>query len=465
MTHSLSRRTILAGGAAALLAPMARFDVFAAEDGFTELVAKPAKIQLVGPDGPTSDLWGYNGSVPGPILRAKVGDTLRIRFRNELTQPTSIHWHGIRIDNAMDGVSHLTQEPVQPGEMFEYEFEVPDAGTYWYHAHNKSWEEVARGLYGALIVDEPEPLVPEGADITLVLDDWRLDKQGRFDAASLGQMMDWSHGGRLGNFITVNGEQKPSVPVPMGHWLRLRLINAANARIMEIDPNRFGAEIIAYDGQPIGEAQRLNYTPFLLGPAQRVDLLVKFDQLGEVLLEEISGKPYIFATLDVRESGVLANEKPTLPPAALPTPDLNNALEFDLLMEGGAMGQMGQLIYNGRVQTRADFMSNKQVWGFNGVANIAQEPFFAVQKGQSVVLNVTNRTRFPHAMHTHGHHFKIIERNGSNDIEQLWRDTFIIGPNGTTRIAFVADNPGKWLFHCHMLEHAAAGMSTWFKVT
>ncbi len=122
------------------------------------------------------------------------------------------------------------------------------------------------------------------------------------------------------------------------------------------------------------------------------------------------------------------------------------------------MGQMGQLVYNGRVQNRMDFMSNKQVWGFNGVANMADDPFFKVARGQSVIINIINRTNFMHAMHTHGHHFKILERNDEPDAEQAWRDTFMVGPDGTTKIAFVADNPGDWMLHCHILEHQETGM-------
>lgn len=465
MTHSISRRTVLAGGAATLLTPLAKLEVFALEEGAIELVAKPTQISLAGPEAPNSDLWGYNGGVPGPVLRYRKGDTARIRFRNELPEPTSVHWHGIRIDNAMDGVSGLTQEPVQPGDSFDYDFKLPDAGTYWYHAHNKSWEQVARGLYGALIVDEPEPLFTPEADITLVLDDWRLDNQGRFDAASLGQMMDWSHGGRLGNYLTVNGQTRPRVEVQQGQWTRLRIINAANARIMEIDPNRFGGRVISYDGQPIGEARKLDYAPLLLGPAQRVDLLVKFDKPGDVVLEEVAGRAYPFATLDVRPGSIAPSDAPPIPKSTLPTPNVASAMEFDLLMEGGAMGQMGELIYNGRVQGRMDFMRNKQVWGFNGVANLPEQPFFSVPRGQTVILNVINRTNFAHAMHTHGHHFTILDRDGSTDVEKQWRDTFLIGTEASTRIAFVTDNPGKWLFHCHMLEHAAAGMNTWFEVT
>ena len=205
---------------------------------FFEIKAKPAEWSLAGPDRAASSLWTYNGVSPGPEIRVRQGERVRVRLVNELDEPTSIHWHGIRIDNAMDGVSGLTQEAVPPGKTFDYDFVAPDAGTYWYHAHNKSWSQVGRGLYGPLIVDEPEPVFNRARDLTLVLDDWRLDRNYRLDTASFGAMMDWSHGGRLGNWPTVNGVKHPVMELERGQPHRLRLINASNARVMAFDTER-----------------------------------------------------------------------------------------------------------------------------------------------------------------------------------------------------------------------------------
>lgn len=463
----VNRRSFLKQLSAVMAAvPLLHLKSAIAADGFRELTAKKTKVKLAGPNGPASDLWGYDGRVPGPIIRVKRGDTLRIRFRNELDEPTSVHWHGIRIENAMDGVAGLTQDAVQPGESFDYVFTVPDAGTYWYHAHNKSWYEVARGLYGLLIVDEPEALFSKDADISLVLDDWRLDGEGRFDVASLGHMMDWSHGGRMGNRLAVNGETRPDIAVETGRWYRIRLLNACNSRILSLDPNSIGAKVIAYDGQPVGEARTLAYSPHLLGPAQRVDLVVRFDKPGTVPFAlDNDGQPYAFANFRIENGAGEAGELTTIPQTDLPALDLNSAKHFKLLMEGGAMGRMGHLTYNGEPLNRMIMMRTKQMWGFNGITNFPDEPFFSVKKGETVVIETINDTAFPHAMHTHGHHFQVIDRSGSDDREMPWRDTFLVGPEQTTKIAFVADNPGKWLYHCHMLEHAAAGMTTWFEVT
>lgn len=463
----LNRRHFLstAIGAAAASAVPATLRTAFASDGRLELTAGPSRKKLYREDAEPSDLWTYNGSSPGPELRVRQGDRLRVRLINNLEEPTSIHWHGIRIANAMDGVSGLTQEPVPPGGTFDHDFAVPDAGTYWYHAHNKSWNQVARGLYGPLIVDEPEPAFDRAHDLTLVIDDWRLTRTGALDLASIGSLMDWSHAGRLGNWLTVNGTSLPGYNLKAGEHYRLRLINAANARVLEIDPGRFNAEVLALDGQALPKAEPPRYAPLLIGPAQRVDLLVTPKSGGDFSLEELSGEPFAFASFVVDGSDRSPGPRPELGLNSIPEPDLKSARTVVLDMTGGAMGGAADIVYQGKRLQREDFRETGQMWAFNGVANLADKPFFSARKGETIVVETKNNTAFMHAMHVHGHHFRVIERGGSTiDDGKPWRDTFLVGPDQTTRIAFVADNPGKWLLHCHMLEHAAAGMNTWFEV-
>lgn len=463
----LTKRQFLAAttGALSSLALPFQLNIARADNGFIDMVAQEKEIKLH-PSAPPSNLWTYNGLTPGQEIRVKQGERVKVRFTNKLSEPTSIHWHGIRIINNMDGVSGLTQEAVQPNETFEYDFVAPDAGTYWYHAHNKSWNQVARGLYGSLIVEEAYPAFDRENDMTLIIDDWRLKQDGTLDTDSIGSLMDWTHGGRLGNYITVNGDYIPTISLIGGQTSRLRLINAANARVFSIDPNRFDASVIAYDGQPLSAPERLTYEPLLLGPSQRVDLQITPSQSREYSLEELSSdKPYVLANFKIDEAVDVASTPIILKSNNLPEPDLNNAKLITLKMTGGAMGSIGDVTYNGKPMNIADYRATKQAWAFNGVANLAKDPFFDVLRGQTVLLKITNATVFMHAMHVHGHHFRIIDRSDSSvDEGKPWRDTFMIGQEQTTKIAFVADNPGKWLFHCHMLEHAAAGMNTWFNV-
>lgn len=463
----ITRRHFLGGAGLAALATQFPSRALARQDGFIDLVAGPSRQALFQPDGPASDLWTYNGSAPGPEIRVRRGERVRVRLTNRLEEPTSLHWHGIRIENAMDGVAGLTQEPIEPGESFDYEFVAPDAGTYWYHAHNKSWNQVARGLYGPLIVDEDTSPFDRDHDLTLVIDDWRLAGEGTLDVASLGSLMDWSHDGRLGNWLTVNGRAMPVQTLNAGEAYRLRLINASNARIFEIDPNRFDAQVLAYDGQALPKPVRLSYAPLTIGPSQRVDLLVVPDAGSDFKIEELSGDtPFAFAGFEIKGAPKGQPNLSSLPPNDLPEPDLAGANTVRVEMTGGAMGNIGRVTYNGKVLEGSDFRDTGQVWAFNGNANLPEAPLYSAKRGETIIIETVNDTAFAHAMHVHGHHFRVIERSGSEvDDGQPWRDTFLIGPQQTIRIAFVADNPGKWLYHCHMLEHAAGGMNTWFEVT
>lgn len=331
----ITRRHLLATGTALLTAPRPSLAA-----SLRVLRAAPATASLGG-DLPDTDVWAYDGSIPGPVLRAKQGERLEVRFENALPQPSSIHWHGIRIANAMDGVSGLTQAPVAPGESFDYDFALPDAGTYWYHPHNRTWEQMARGLSGALIVEETNP--PEvDRDLVLVVDDWWLDEDGKIDEASFGSMRDWSHAGRRGNWPTVNGRYRPDIPVARNERLRLRIVNTANATIMALALKGFDGRLVALDGQPLAEAEPL---PDLLtlAPAQRADLIVDVTAEEGARLDWITpgADPYPFVSFPV--SGKARDERSgeiaSLPHNPLPKIlDLDDALRARITMAGGAMG-------------------------------------------------------------------------------------------------------------------------------
>jgi FtsP/CotA-like multicopper oxidase with cupredoxin domain len=455
----LSRRSFLTATGAAAVSALPRFSVALADDGFVEIIAGPSRHKLYEDDAADSDLWTYGGTTPGPEIRVRKGERARVRLINALEEPTTIHWHGIRIDNAMDGVPDLTQSAVEPGQSFEYDFVAPDSGTYWYHAHNKSWDQVARGLYGPLIVEEAAPAFDRDHDLTLVLDDWRLAQDGSLDLDSLGAMMDWSHAGRLGNWLTVNGESRPSYEMKAGEAYRLRLINAANARVLVIDPSAFGASVIALDGQTLVEPDPGRAGPLAIAPAQRVDLLVRPASSFEV--EEIStGEPFGFLSFDVTGDTGAVEDAPIAAMNTLSEPDMAKARSVALHMTGGAMGGMGGMMHRGRPLDRETMMQTGQVWAFNGVANLSEEPLFNAVRGETIIVEAVNDTAFAHGIHLHGHHFRVLDGMDAG----RWRDTFLVAPDERVRIAFVADNPGKWLLHCHMLEHAAAGMNTWFAV-
>lgn len=471
----LNRRNFLSATAAAGIVTTLPMPARSEKDeGFIDLVAAPAESQLLGREGPPTALWSYGGTSPGPVIRARRGDMVKVRLRNELPQPTATHWHGIRIANAMDGVPGLTQALVPPGASFDYRFVVPDAGTYWYHTHNRSWEQLARGLYGPLIVEEETPL-PVDREMILVVDDWRLGEDGQIHAASLGHLRDWSHAGRLGNWLTINGTSNPDIEVRRNERLRLRLINCANARIVNLNFASLMPWVIALDGQPLRQPERIEPDDVLtLAPAQRADLLLDValepGEVGE--LTEASQREGVqvgrFVARSAIEGGLAGTALQALPPNGLPEPDLSDPLKLDLVMTGGAMGGLGSALYKGEMLSMRDLAAKGQVWAFNGVAGMPEQPLARVPAGRSVLLNLINETAWPHAMHIHGHHFRVLPRDAKppqNQASGPWRDTELLGPREAVSVAFVADNPGKWLLHCHMLEHQAAGMKTWFEVT
>src|SRR5262249_13618446 len=194
----MDRRSFLLGSAALGLAP---------KTGWSQarvLRASVTRQNLVGAAHPATEVWTYNGSVPGPELRFRQGERLRVEVENALSVPTTVHWHGIRLPNAMDGVPGLTQAPIAAsGGRFVYEFDLPDAGTYWYHPHLGDGEQLARGLYGALVVEERDPPALD-RDLVWILSDWRLDREAGL-RRDFGSVMDASHAGRIGNTATVNG--------------------------------------------------------------------------------------------------------------------------------------------------------------------------------------------------------------------------------------------------------------------
>ncbi|MEP1520881.1 multicopper oxidase family protein [Ascidiaceihabitans sp.] len=470
-----SRRTFLTGTASLFGAAILPRAVFA-ETGLPVLRASTSTAQLA-PDGyPATPVWSYDtgdaGTVPGPEIRVTAGERVQYRLVNDLPQPTAVHWHGIRIENAMDGAAPLTQAPVPPGEGFDYDFVTPDPGTYWYHSHNRSTEQVARGLAGPLIVEDREPWLGEpGAatrEVTLVLDDWLLEADATIVEDRWDDLHAAAHGGRMGNTVTVNGKAYPNLEIRPGERVRLRLINTATARIMPLVLQGLAPHLIALDGHPV---QPRAIETVLLGPAQRADVVIDAptdpDAQTALLLDPGNGELVEIASFAVAGDAftkVHADVRALPAWGTLPAPDLTDPQRETLLMEGGAMRGMLETQYQGKVMDFRELSSNGMVWAFNGVANGMDAPMFRTSLGRTVHMEMTNRSMFPHAIHLHGHHFEVLARSGASNTSGDIRDTVMIGADETLEIAFVADNPGVWMLHCHMLSHQASGMMGWFEV-
>ena len=428
----------------------------------TNLVAKPGRTQLVPSKYPEPDVWAYNGRVPGPTLRLRQGDRLRARVQNALEEGTTVHWHGVRVPNAMDGVPIITQPIIEPGGDFLYEFAVPDAGTFFYHPHQKSYEQVGRGLAGALIIEEHEPPKVD-RDVVWVLGDWRLDRDASI-RGGFGGFMDVSHNGRVGNTVTINGSMPEEFSVRAGERIRLRLINAAAARVFALGFNGHRPWIIALDGQPV-EPHEPDAGRIVLGPAMRADLILDMSaQPGSRHVVQDDFYPRLaYELIKVAYTGEpplrqRPEELARLPSNPLAEPALRGAERYEVTFTGGMMGNMRG-------------MRRGMAWAVNGVSTgcgdgaSAFDPLFVMRRGRSYVLNLVNETAWHHPIHLHGHSFRVLTRNGKPTRHREWLDTVMLNPRERAEIAFVADNPGDWMVHCHVLEHQAGGMMACIRVT
>ncbi|HUG25386.1 multicopper oxidase family protein [Piscinibacter sp.] len=435
-----------------------------------ELIARPVQAPLLGHVRPPVAAWGYGAGVPGPEIRLRQGERLRVEVVNRLPQETTVHWHGLRVPNAMDGVPHLTQPPIAPGQRFVYEFDVPDAGTYWYHPHHRSAEQVGRGLYGPLIVEEPEPLAVD-RDLTWMLDDWRLTKQGQI-SETFEHPHDMSHGGQVGNLVTINGVDRSAFALRSGERVRLRLINAANARLFALQFSGHRPTVVALDGQPVTPHEPADGR-VVLGPAMRVDLIL--DAVGKPGQRHTVRDTFYprlqYDLLELVYEATPLRARPLETPVQLPAnplaePDLGGAKTHEIRFQGGMMGTLAGATLNGRPMNMRQLMGRGKAWAVNGVVadGHMHEPVLTLERGRSYVIALRNDTRWHHPIHLHGHSFRVIRRNGQPTRHREWQDTVLMAPDEGVDIAFVADNPGDWMLHCHILEHQSGGMMSVIRV-
>jgi len=390
--------------------------------------------------------YGFNGQVPGPVLEAKQGVPLEIEFTNRLPEPTVIHWHGLRIPAAMDG-TEVVQRPVQPGETFTYRFTPPDAGTFWYHPHLNETEQLEKGLHGALIVRAANELALDDEKI-LVFDDLRVDKTGQI--AKFGGLMD-RHNGREGNVRLINGTSEPELTIAAGQIERWRIVNASSARYVRLSLGGLPFQIIGTDGGMI-EAP-VTASEVLLPPADRIELAVgPFENEGAVL--NIEDLPYyrMAGKKGVERFGTIRIATRKASAARVPA----RLREIAPLVTGDAtVTRTVKLGFKMSIRRGLDFV-------VNGERHHHDEP---VKVGQLQVWDVLNETKMDHPFHLHGFFFQVLAINGKTPEFRSMEDVVNVPPKATVRIAWYPDDrPGSWMYHCHILEHHAAGMMAHFDV-
>jgi len=414
--------------------------------------------------------WGYNGTVPGPTLRARAGDVVEVTIDNALNEATSIHWHGLAIDNAMDGVPGLTQDDIAPGTAFTYRFEVPDAGTYWFHPHHGL--QLEHGLYAPFIIDDPDDDLDVDAEYVLVLDDW-LDGFGATPEDELerirtmgAEMGAGGHdmsamatspllGGDAGDAVypmhLINGrplEDPPTLePQPRpGDRIRLRVINAGGDTAYRVAVGGHRMTVTHTDGFPI---QPIDVDAFLIGMGERYDVTIEVVDGAWPVIALAEGKGARAAAI-LRTRGSTATSTPDLT-ADVDELDGSWLRYADLRGADRVVLEPAGEVRTQRVTLTGDMM--KFDWAFDGRAYGDHQPI-EVDEGEWVLLAIENATTMWHPIHLHGHTPQLGRTGGAR------KDTVNILPNNTVDLLMHATNPGQWMLHCHNAYHLETGMAT-----
>jgi FtsP/CotA-like multicopper oxidase with cupredoxin domain len=413
------------------------------------LVAREGEVEI-GP-GQVYRTWLYNDQFPGPEIRVRQGERLRVTVENQLPEGTTVHWHGIPVPNAMDGVPGLTQESIAPGESFTHDFVADPAGSYLYHSHVGL--QIDRGLVGSLVVEEKEPDIEYDREYSLVLDDYLpnapepLNRRGGMMGGGRGMM-----GGMMGGAVPpyqgmlVNGKlpQDPAVfETRRGERVRLRLFNPSGATAFRVAIAGHRMAVTHADGRPV---EPVAVDALHIGMGERYDVVVESDNPGSWTIMaaplEAQTEPAeaVLRYVDAAESRLTPGAVPDgiLRGRVLELHDLRGKegaevlspdRRFDLALSGGMMSPQ---------------------WTINGRAYPSAAPL-DVHEGEVVRFRMVNHSMMLHPMHLHGHFFRV---GGA------LKDTVVVPPHmGRVTFDFVADNPGRWFFHCHNIYHLEAGMA------
>ena len=412
----------------------------------TTLTAKIVNLEIL--PGKLTPVWTYNGLLPGPLIRVARGDRLIVHFKNELPEATTIHWHGIRLPNAMDGVPGDTQAAVKPESSFEYDFTLPDAGNFWYHPHVDSATELGYGLYGPLIVGDPDEPAFLGDELVLVLSDIALQANGTQQAPDAGGVLATLFG-REGDTLLVNGRVNPTLRPRAGRRQRWRMFNMAKARYFELA--LAGQQFTRIGGDDGFLAAPEVLDKILLTPAQRADVVLDL-AMPSASTGTVRWLPYDrgWGTAIYRpEETTFTLETSADPREVSPKmPEIQR--EIAAIDVSFATPQLIEL-----TQTAVD---QPFALGINGVAGDQATPIMAAV-GDTQVWTVKNTMAWAHPFHLHGFFFQVLDVNGVPPTVREWRDTTNIPVDASVRLAINFDErPGMWMFHCHILDHAEAGM-------
>ncbi len=445
-------------------------------------------------NGQAHEMLAYNGSIPGPVLRVAQGSEITVNFKNETNMETTIHSHGVRLDNAYDGVPHVTQEAVQPGETFEYKLWFPDAGMYWYHPHVREDYQQELGMYGNywVLPSDAGYWSEVNREIPLFVDDILIERgQIRLSEARA----DHTLMGRYGNVFLINGETDYTLDVSKGEVIRFFFTNAANTRPFKLAIPGARLKIVGADGGAY--EQEFFADSVVLAPSERAIVHVLFDQQGTFALQNITPeKTYTLGEIRVsttpvaraydKEFGYSKTNFDTVTsidahrPFFSSAPDKQLTLTIDMgagMMGGHAghmmgMGTSADGIEWNDTNGMMNAMSNTDTLTWivrdqqTGKENMDIDWKFT--RGQSVKIRLFNDPDSMHPMqhpiHFHGQRFLVVAREGITQTNLVWKDTVLIAAGETVDIILDTTNPGTWMAHCHIAEHLEAGMMFGFTI-
>lgn len=450
--------------------------------------------------GRTFVMYAFNGQVPGPLIRVPQNATITVRFHNAIDLPSTVHWHGVRLDNRYDGVPDVTQAPVAPGASFTYTVHFPDAGIYWYHPHVREDIEQAMGLFGNMLVDSPDPAYysPVNREVPLVLSDLLINRDTLIPFGR--ESPDFALMGRVGNVALVNGEPDYALHLSRGEVVRFYFTNVASSRTWNVSIPGVPLKVVASDQSRFEHEERV--PSVVLAPAERYVVAARFPRPGRYpLVNAIQAIDHYKGEFDAQVDtlGWITVDTESAKPddgAAFATLRTNAAVAADIARYRPYFDRAPDRTFTLTVATTGlplltvQFMSidtayyhpvewvdgmpemnwlstGKQVrWIIRDEATGRENEQidWHVKRGAVVKLRIFNDPKsfhpMQHPIHLHGQRMLVISRDGVRTGNLVWKDTVLIPVGSTVDLLIDASNPGDWMLHCHIAEHLGAGMMT-----
>ncbi len=450
-------------------------------------------------------MYGFNGQYPGPLIRAPQNSTIVVNFTNNTELPTTMHWHGVRLENRFDGVPNVTQDLIPPGGSFRYEVFFRDAGIYWYHPHHREDITQDMGLYGNMLISSPDPdyYSPVNDEQILMLDDLLIDAQGLFPYGKESP----SHAlmGRFGNVMLVNGEPTYELEVQSGDVVRFFLTDVSNTRVFNLS---FGGAPIKLVGSDVGKFEREVMVPsVVISPAERYTVEVLFDEPGRFAITnrvqavdhyrgEFIAQVDTLGFVTVGETATAVSHRDAFerlrenqdviaeidPYRQFFDDPIDHELEIGVDLGALPVPVLRMIAADTSYFAPVEWNATMPMMNYSSTGNTVtwilrdvgtgeenMDVDWTFQLGEVSKIRIHNGADSSHPMqhpiHFHGQRFLVLSRNGVPNDNLVWKDTAVVPVGSTVDILLEASNPGDWMAHCHIAEHLGAGMKMIFHVT